>query len=69
VARRRLLLARAGIVLAEDLGQPGEKAGVDDVLDAAVAAWTARRVAAGQAQPVPQPPEKFSDGLTCAIWK
>jgi predicted RNase H-like nuclease len=68
VARRRRLLAGAGIVLAEDLGLAGEKAGVDDVLDAAVAAWTARRVADGQAQPMPQPPEKFSDGPPCAIW-
>ena len=68
VARRQQLLAGAGIVLAEDLGLTGEKAGVDDVLDAAVAAWTARRVVGGHAQPVPQPPEKFSDGLPCAIW-
>jgi predicted RNase H-like nuclease len=44
------------------------KAGVDDVLDAAIAAWTARRVASGQARAVPDPPERFSDGLPCAIW-
>lgn len=67
-ARRRQLLAGAGIVLAEDLGLAAEKAGVDDILDAAVAAWTALRVASGQARPVPDPPEMFSDGLPCAIW-
>ena len=67
-ARRRQLLAGAGIVLAEDLGLAGEKAGVDDILDAAVAAWAAVRVASGQARPVPDPPELFSDGLPCAIW-
>jgi predicted RNase H-like nuclease len=67
-ARRRQLLAGAGIVLDDDLGLAGEKAGVDDILDAAVAAWTALRVARGQARPVPDPPELFSDGLPCAIW-
>jgi predicted RNase H-like nuclease len=68
VARRRQLLAGAGIVLADDLGLAGKKAGVDDILDASVAAWTALRVASGQARPVPDPPELFSDGLPCAIW-
>ena len=67
-ARRRQLLAGAGIVLDDDLGLAGEKAGADDILDAAVAAWTALRVARGQAQPIPDPPEVFSDGLPCAIW-
>lgn len=68
VAMRRRLLAGAGIVLAEDLGPAAGKAGVDDVLDAAIAAWTALRVACGHARPVPDPPETFSDGLPCAIW-
>jgi predicted RNase H-like nuclease len=67
-ALRRHLLAEAGIHLADDLGIAGEKAGVDDVLDAAVAAWTASRVARGQARTIPDPPETFSDGLACAIW-
>jgi predicted RNase H-like nuclease len=44
IARRRQLLAGAGIVLPEDLGLAGEKAAVDDVLDAAAAAGTALRV-------------------------
>ena len=67
-ARRRQLLAGAGIVLADNLGPAGEKAGVEDILDAAIAAWTALRVASGQARPVPEAPEIFSDGLPCAIW-
>ena len=67
-ARRRHLLAGAGIVLAGDLGLAGEKAGVDDILYAAVAAWTAVRIASGRARAVPDPPELFSDGLPCAIW-
>ena len=68
IAQRRRLLAGAGIDLPEDLGPAGEKAGVDDVLDAAVAAWTALRVLRGQARPRPDPPEEFSDGLASAIW-
>jgi predicted RNase H-like nuclease len=65
--RRKRLLATAGIRLSGDLGGAGA-AGVDDVLDAAVAAWTARRLARGLAISMPDPPEKFSDGLPCAIW-
>lgn len=65
----RRLLADAGIPLEGDLGPSGHQAAVDDVLDAAAAAWTARRVAREQAQPLPDPPEVFSDGLPCAIWR
>ena len=65
---RRALLAEAGITLAGDLGRPGEQAGVDDVLDAAAAAWTARRASQGRAHCLPDPPEMFSDGLSSAIW-
>ncbi|MBE3014159.1 DUF429 domain-containing protein [Microbispora sp. NEAU-D428] len=66
--RRRELLAAAGVVLAGGLGRAGAAAGVDDVLDAGAAAWTALRVAAGEARPLPDPPEVFSDGIPCAIW-
>lgn len=65
---RRKLLTGGGIVLDGDLGPAGRRAGVDDVLDAAVAAWSARRVARGEAVPRPDPPEVFSDGWPCAIW-
>lgn len=66
--RRRELLAAAGVVLVGDLGPAGAAAGVDDVLDAGAAAWTALRVASGEARPLPDPPEVFSDGIPCAIW-
>ncbi|MGH3902742.1 MAG: DUF429 domain-containing protein [Pseudonocardiaceae bacterium] len=65
---RRRLLVEAGILLGGDLGAAGARAAVDDVLDAAACAWTARRVARGEAQARPDPPEIFSDGLQCAIW-
>lgn len=68
VVRRRQLLADQGIVLPDDLGVPGRTAGPDDVLDAAAVAWTALRVADGCARCLPDPPERFSDGIECAIW-
>lgn len=64
---RRDLLSRAGIVLS-DLGAAGHRAGVDDVLDAAAVAWSARRVALGTAIARPDPPEVFGDELACAVW-
>jgi predicted RNase H-like nuclease len=39
----------------------------DDLLDACAAAWSARRVACGTAESLPDPPETFSDGLPAAI--
>ena len=54
--QRRALLAAAGIVLPDDLGRAGTMAGVDDVLDAAVAAWSAARIAAGTALALPVAP-------------
>jgi predicted RNase H-like nuclease len=66
--RRRSLLTREGIDYPSDLGQAGRLAGVDDVLDAGAAAWTARRVALGQAVCLPSPPETLSDGWPGAVW-
>jgi predicted RNase H-like nuclease len=66
--QRRTLLAESGIVLDGDLGLAGEQAGVDDVLDAAAAAWTARRVSQGSARCLPPSPEVFSDGIAAGIW-
>jgi predicted RNase H-like nuclease len=69
-AEHRLrLLSEAGIALTGPLGQAGRVAAVDDVLDAAVAAWTARRVHLGAALPFPDPPEVLGDGTEAAIWR
>ena len=54
--------------LPNELALAAEMAAVDDVLDAAAAAWTARRYAHGQARSIPQDPQVFSDGIRCAIW-
>lgn len=67
VQARQRLLAAAGVRLPQELGNAGSRAGVDDVLDAAVAAWTARRVVRGEARSFPDPPESFDDGTTSAI--
>jgi predicted RNase H-like nuclease len=64
---RRSLLARSGVDLPGMLGG-AERAGIDDVLDAAAVAWSAHRVATGGAQSAPDPPERFSDGLQAAVW-
>jgi predicted RNase H-like nuclease len=66
--RRRVLLAEAGIELSGTLGKAGIEAGVDDVLDAAVAAWTAHRYRAGAAVSLPDPPERIGD-REVAIWR
>ncbi len=69
VAERRALLAAVGFDLPSDLGPAGAMAAVDDVLDAAAAAWTASRYAAGSAVAHPSPPEDFGDGGPgAAIW-
>lgn len=65
---RRRRLASEGIVLDGDLGPDPGRAGVDDVLDAAAAAWTMRRWAVGAAHPLPDPPELMPDGIAAAIW-
>jgi predicted RNase H-like nuclease len=66
--QRRALLEQAGIVVPADLGAAGRMAGVDDVLDAAVAAWSAQRIAAGIARSLPDPPERDAEGRAVAIW-
>jgi predicted RNase H-like nuclease len=63
MVERRSALAEVGVVLEGSLGIAGARAAVDDVLDAAAAAWTARRVADGTATCHPPPP---TDDV--AIW-
>jgi predicted RNase H-like nuclease len=60
---RRAALAAAGIVVSGDLGAAG-RAGPDDVLDAAAAAWSARRISRGEAECFPAGAEPGAP----AIW-
>jgi len=61
---RRAALARAGVVLPDDLGQAGVVP-VADVLDAAAVAWSARRFAAREARSFPA---AASPGDRQVIW-
>jgi predicted RNase H-like nuclease len=67
VRERMDLLAGAGIHVPINIGVAGVAA-VDDVLDAAVAAWTALRIARGEARTLPDPPETDVTGRQVAIW-
>ncbi len=64
---RQEALASVGIHLPAHLGSAGA-APVDDVLDAAICAWSARRIAAGEAECVPAEPELDDSGRPMAIW-
>ena len=65
---RRNLLAAAGIVIPDDLGEASEVP-ADDVLDAAIVAWSAQRIASGQACSFPSEPTQLSSlGRPIAIW-
>jgi predicted RNase H-like nuclease len=65
---RQFALAQAGISLG-DLGPAGHAAGVDDVLDAAAAAWSAARIYRGEGISLPDPPEATPESSKpMAIW-
>ena len=59
------ILRRHGIEL-DQLG-PAASVPLDDVLDAAAAAWSAHRVSIGLGESLPEPPETI-DGQLVAIW-
>ena len=67
VERRRALEA-AGISLDRIDGVAAVRASVDDMLDAAVAAWSAARIAEGTARSLPDPPALDAAGQRVAIW-
>jgi predicted RNase H-like nuclease len=48
--------------------EAGDFAGVDDMLDAAAAVWSARRILHGDQESLPNPPEIDSLGKRIAIW-
>jgi predicted RNase H-like nuclease len=63
LAIRRDLLARAGITLPPRVANAAE----DDLLDAAAVAWSARRIAAGEATVLSSPTQRADDGTEIAI--
>ena len=64
---RRAALEEAGIVLPGFLKEAGDIP-VDDVLDAAVAAWSAKRIAEGLAGCVPLEQSLDERGRKIAVW-
>lgn len=64
---RRALLARAGIVLPDNMAGAGNIP-PDDILDAGAVAWSAARIAAGRASSLPHPPQAGAGGAEIAIW-
>ncbi|MEU9479446.1 DUF429 domain-containing protein [Streptomyces sp. NPDC048191] len=63
---RRALLTGAGVVLPDELGE-ADRVPVDDVLDAAAAAWSAHRIALGTAGRIPAEPESDAQGRCIEI--
>jgi predicted RNase H-like nuclease len=68
MVERRNALEAAGISLDDIDGEATVRAAVHDMLDAAVAAWTAGRIASGTARSFPDPPELDSSGRQVAIF-
>lgn len=62
-AQRLAILRKEGIALPNYLDLEAGNASVDDVMDAAIGAWSALRVAHKQAMPFPEPGHP-----TCTIW-
>ena len=65
---RRTLLRRHGYARAFLTQATPPGAGADDLLDAAVCALIAGRIADGAARPMPDPPARDGRGLGVAIW-
>ena len=68
MVERRDALDRAGIVLDDITHEAARSAAVDDMFDAAVLAWTARRIHEGTAESFPAMPKVGADGRAIAIW-
>lgn len=64
---RLRLLEEADIAVPRNLDEAGEVP-PDDILDAAVAAWTATRIARGEARTLPTDPSADPRGRPIAIW-
>jgi predicted RNase H-like nuclease len=65
---RNSALRAQGITLPDDIGTAGTQARIDDILDAAAAAWSAHRIASGTAVSFPDPPVALPNGRVPAIW-
>ena len=67
VMRRRELLVACGLLIPDVVGEASSHSEAPDILDAAACAWTAGRIACGEARTFPDPPERIH-GRAVAIW-
>ena len=65
--QRRALLTAVGLAVPDLVGEASGRGAADDIVDAVACAWTAARIASGEAQPLPDPPQRV-DGREVAIW-
>ena len=65
--QRRALLTVAGLSIPDLVGGASWRGAADDVVDAVACAWTAERIARGEARALPTPPQRI-DGRDVAIW-
>ena len=65
--RRALLANHDDIEIPNDLGDAGT-AGAEDTLGEAAVAWSAHRIATGDAASLPCPPERNTADLRVEIW-
>lgn len=68
MTERLAALRSEGIDLDDVDPRVGALVGADDLIDAAAAAWSARRLATGQARSLPDPPEQNPVTGWMAIW-
>jgi predicted RNase H-like nuclease len=69
IEERRVILARQGLAVQGPMLPGGAQAGVDDVLDAAIAAWSTMRLVAGIGESFPANPDQHTlGGRPIAIW-
>lgn len=64
---RLRVLRENGVELPDEVGQAGAVP-TDDLVDAAAAAWSAHRIARGEGQSLPDPPQRNRRGQQIAIW-
>ena len=65
--QRRALLSAAGLAIPDLEGEASRRGSADDIVDAVACAWTAARIARGEALPLPDPPQRI-EGREVAIW-
>ena len=65
--QRRALLSAAGLAIPDPVGEASRRGAADDIVDAVACAWTAARIARGEARSLPDPPQRLG-GREVAIW-